>query len=76
MEDLEKRADEIGTPLKGNLSGYRETKLRDAGIRIIYKITERRINILKIVYILTIIKPAVEKVYKSGLAKKNIRLQK
>lgn len=71
LEDLEKRADEIGTPLKGNLSGYREIKLRDAGIRIIYQITEQTINILKIVYILAINKRAAGKVFKIAIQRQN-----
>ena len=71
IEDLEKRADEIGTPLKGNLSGYREIKLRDAGIRIIYQITEKTINILKIVYILAINKRTAGKVFKIAIQRKN-----
>ncbi len=72
LEDLEKRADEIGTVLKGNLSGYREIKLRDAGIRIIYQITESTINILKIVYILAINKRTAEKVFKIAVQRKNM----
>lgn len=72
LEDLEKRADEIGTPLKGNLSGYREIKLRDAGIRIIYQITEKTINILKIVYILAINKRAAGKVFRIALQRQNL----
>jgi len=71
IEDLEKRADEIGTPLKGNLSGYREIKLRDAGIRIIYQITEKTINILKIVYILAINKRTAGKVFKIAIQRQN-----
>lgn len=71
LEDLEKRADEIGTPLKGNLSGYREIKLRDAGIRIIYQIADRTINILKIVYILAINKRTAGKVFKIAVQRKS-----
>lgn len=35
-----------------NLTGCREIKLRDSGLRIIYKITNDKIDILQIVYIL------------------------
>jgi mRNA-degrading endonuclease RelE of RelBE toxin-antitoxin system len=38
LDDLEERADEIGKLLSGNLAGCREIKLRDAGIRILYRI--------------------------------------
>lgn len=71
LEGLEERADEIGTPLKGNLSGYREIKLRDAGIRIIYQITDRTINILKIVFVLSINKRSAEKVFKIAVQRKS-----
>lgn len=71
LEDLEERADEIGTPLKGNLSGYREIKLRDAGIRIIYQITDETINILKIVFVLSINKRSAEKVFKIAVQRKS-----
>jgi mRNA interferase RelE/StbE len=51
LEDLEERADEIGKILSGDLAGYREIKLREAGIRIIYRITDQKIDIFTIVTI-------------------------
>ncbi len=58
IDDLEIRADEVGKPLKNNtnskLAGCREKKLRDAGVRIIFKVTKERVDVLRIVYILTI----------------------
>jgi mRNA interferase RelE/StbE len=64
LEDLEERADEIGKLLSGNLAGCREVKLHDAGIRIIYKITAERVDILTIVDIITIFKRESEEVFK------------
>ncbi|MCL6592187.1 MAG: hypothetical protein K6U80_19850 [Firmicutes bacterium] len=54
LEELEYRAGEIGKPLKGNLAGLREVKLKDAGIRIIYEITCEIVDILRVVSVLTI----------------------
>jgi mRNA interferase RelE/StbE len=54
IDDLEFRADEVGKPLKGNLYGCKEKKLRNEGIRIIFKIVDDKVNILRIVYILAI----------------------
>jgi mRNA interferase RelE/StbE len=63
LEDLEERADEIGKLLSGNLAGCREIKLRSAGIRIIYKITAEKVDILTIVDIITIFKREPEEVF-------------
>jgi mRNA interferase RelE/StbE len=52
LEELEYRADEIEKKLKGNLTGLREVKLKDAGIRIIYEITGETVDILGVVSIL------------------------
>jgi mRNA interferase RelE/StbE len=58
IDGLVERADEIGTTLRNNsdtkLAGCREIKLRDAGIRIVYRLTDQVINVLRIVYILTV----------------------
>ena len=54
IDDLEFRADEVGKPLKGNLYGCKEKKLRNKGIRIIFRIVDNRVDILRIVYILAI----------------------
>jgi mRNA interferase RelE/StbE len=63
LEDLEERADEIGELLSGNLAGCREIKLRDAGIRIIYKITAEKVDILTIVDVITIFRRDSEAVF-------------
>lgn len=58
IDRLEERADEVGTLLhnyqKTRLAGAKEIKLRDAGIRIVFKITDQTVNILRVVYILAI----------------------
>lgn len=58
IDRLEERADEIGTVLhnyKGTkLAGCKEIKLRDIGIRIIFKVTDQVVNILQVVYILAV----------------------
>jgi mRNA interferase RelE/StbE len=68
LAELEFRADVIGKLLinkpNSQLAGCREIKLRDAGIRIVYKITGEKVDILRIVYILTIEKRADEYVFK------------
>jgi mRNA interferase RelE/StbE len=74
LEDLEERADVIGKPLSGNLAGYREIKLRDAGIRIIYEITDDKVDILTIVNILTINRRESGKVF--IIAKNRIKHKK
>ncbi len=45
------RADEIGKPLSGPLSGCRELKFRADGIRVIYRIRNGEIEIVQIVAI-------------------------
>jgi mRNA interferase RelE/StbE len=58
IDGLEDRADEVGTVLhnyqKTKLAGCKEIKLRDAGVRIVFKITDQIVNVLQVVYILTI----------------------
>ena len=51
---LETRAEEIGRPLSGNLSGYREIKLRAAGVRIIYDVSREDSSSPSVVYVLTV----------------------
>jgi len=58
IDELEYRADEVGKPL-GNkrdlkLAGCKEIKLRDAGIRIIFKVTNDIVEILRVVYVLAV----------------------
>lgn len=70
IDELEYRADEVGKPL-GNkrdmkLAGCREIKLRQAGIRIIYKITNYQVDVLKVVWILSIEKRSSDYVFKKA----------
>lgn len=70
IDELEKRADEVGKPL-GNkrdikLAGCKEIKLRDVGIRIIFRITNEVVDILRIVYVLTIESRSEDYVFKSA----------
>lgn len=68
IDELEFRADEVGKILQNNtsakLSGCKEIKLRDAGLRIIYRVTNEIVEILRIVYILTIEKRSNDFVFK------------
>lgn len=68
IDDLEVRADETGKLLRNNantkLAGCREKKLRDAGIRIVYRITNETVDVLRIVYVLTIEKRSNDFVFK------------
>ena len=48
---LRVRADEIGKPLSGRLSGCKELKFRAIGIRIIFRIVNGEIEIVEIVAI-------------------------
>ena len=79
IDDLEVRADQVGTPLKNmqssKLFGCKEKKLRDAGIRIIFKVTNEKVDILRIVYILTIEKRSSDFVFKLA-NKRNITVKK
>lgn len=67
LEELEHRAHEMGKPLRNagqaRLAGCREIKLRDAGIRIVYRIAEDKVDILRIVYVLAIEKRADDYVF-------------
>jgi mRNA interferase RelE/StbE len=62
LGDLETRADEVGKVLTNRhstkLHGCREIKLRDAGIRIVFRVTNETVDVLRIVYVLTIEKRA------------------
>jgi mRNA interferase RelE/StbE len=79
IDELELRADETGKTLGNNkntkLAGCKEKKLRDAGIRIIFKITDERVDILRIVYILTIEKRRDDLVFKIA-HNRNTKLKK
>lgn len=66
LEELEYRADVIGKELKGNLAGFREVKLKDAGIRIVYEITGEIVDILEVVNVVTIGPRADGEVFKTA----------
>lgn len=67
LKELESRADEVGEPLRNTkyakLAGCRKLKLRDAGIRVVYRITEQRVDILQVVEILAVGKRDKDEVY-------------
>lgn len=70
IDELEYRADEIGKPL-GNkrdtkLAGCKEIKLRELGIRIVFRVTNEVIDILQVVYVLTIEKRNKDFVFKQA----------
>ena len=48
---LRARADEIGKPLSGTLAGCKELKFRAIGIRVIFRIVARQVEIVEIVAI-------------------------
>jgi mRNA interferase RelE/StbE len=68
IDELEYRADEIGKKLSNSkntkLAGCKEMKLRDSGIKIIFRVTSEVVEILKVVYIYTIEKRRDEIVFK------------
>jgi len=55
---LEERADEVETTLQNKyatkLHGYKEVKLGDAGLRIVFRVPEQTVEVLHVVNILTI----------------------
>ena len=57
IDELAYRADEVGKMLENKnstkLAGCREIKLKDMGIRIVYRITNETVEVLQILYILT-----------------------
>ncbi|MCY0864081.1 MAG: hypothetical protein OWQ57_03955 [Sulfobacillus sp.] len=72
---LEERADEIGTPLQNKyatkLHGCKEIKLRDAGLRIVFRVTAHTVEVLRVVYILAIERRDVDVVFR--LADRRLR---
>lgn len=58
IDELVCRADEIGKSLRNNsntkLAGCKEIKLRAAGIRIVFRLTNEIVDVLYIVHVLTI----------------------
>lgn len=77
IDELKDRADEVGKPL-GNkrnkkLAGCKEIKFRDAGVRIIFKISNDKVDVLRIVYVLAISRRDKDQVFSKAagrLAKK------
>ena len=68
LEMLLYRADEIGKPL-GNkrdmkLAGCKEIKLRDAGIRIVFRVKNKVVQVLRVVYILALERRSSDFVFK------------
>ena len=51
LAKLRVRADEIGKPLRGELSDCRELKYREAGIRVVYRIVGEKVEIVEVVAI-------------------------
>ena len=58
LAELETRADEIGKLLGKkrniNLTGCKEIKLRDAGIRIVFTVIKEQVYVLQVVFVLAI----------------------
>ncbi|WP_373845530.1 type II toxin-antitoxin system RelE/ParE family toxin [Clostridium sp.] len=71
IDELEYRADEVGKPLKGNLYGCKEKKLRNEGIRIIFRIVGNKVDVLRIVYVLAIEKRERNTVFKVASKRNN-----
>lgn len=67
LHELEIRADEVGKALTNRqstkLHGCKEVKLREAGIRIVFRVTNEIVEVLRIVYVLTIEKRADDIVF-------------
>ena len=68
IDELEYRADEVGKVLENKrnmrLHGCKEIKLRGSGIRIVFRITNEVVEILKVVYILVIERRSNDFVFK------------
>ncbi|WP_338754939.1 hypothetical protein [Bacillus sp. FJAT-52991] len=79
IDELEYRADEVGKTL-GNkrdtkLHGCKEIKLRGPGIRIVFRVTNEIVEVLRVVYILTIERRSRDFVFKIA-SKRFKRLKK
>lgn len=68
LEELEKRADEVGKPLgkkhNANLTGCKEIKLREAGVRIVFTITNEYVHILQVVVVIAVEERAADYVFR------------
>ena len=75
IDELEFRADEVGKVLGntriGRLHGCKEIKLREAGIRIIFRISNQIVDVLSVVYVLSIEKRNRELVFKIASSRLN-----
>jgi mRNA interferase RelE/StbE len=68
IDELAYRADEVGKKINNysntKLAGCKEIKLRDAGIRIVFRITNETVEVLRVVYILAIERRSQDLVFK------------
>lgn len=68
LEELEYRADSVGKVLSNKpatkLAGCKEIKLRDVGIRIVFRVSNESVDILLVVWILTVERRDKETVFK------------
>lgn len=68
IDELEYRADEVGKVLENKrnmkLHGCKEIKLRGPGIRIVFRITNEVVEVLRVVYILVIERRSNDFVFK------------
>ena len=68
IDELVYRADEVGKILSNysntKLAGCKEIKLRDAGIRIVFRITNTTVEVLQVVFILAIERRSQDLVFK------------
>lgn len=70
IDELVERADKDGKNLSNKsstkLAGCKEIKLRDIGIRIIFKVTNEVVHVLRIVFILSIERRPKGEVFKTA----------
>jgi mRNA interferase RelE/StbE len=68
IDELEVRADSIGKTLgnrnNSKLAGCKEIKLREAGVRIVFRVTKHTVHVLQVVYVLAIERRSREIVFK------------
>lgn len=68
IDELEYRADQVGKNLSNlsstKLAGCKEIKLRDAGVRIIFRVTNEVVEVLRVVYVYTVEKRNDDFVFK------------
>ena len=73
IDELKDRANAVGKSL-GNkrnqkLAGCKEIRFRDAGIRIIFRITNEKVDVLCIVYVLAISKRDKDQVFEAAASR-------